>query len=416
MVVAAAQGNSGRRSRPALPRPRPARIRGGACPRSAAGSGCSRGAAGDDDPRRTGAQRAGDRDPRAGRPPCSAGCARSADAGASGEAEAVAKPKPVAKTKPIARPVATKTVAVPHDRARMPLAALVAGGTMPDRGLLAFAGFALLLVAVGGESFSSRREADSKAGCCDTTAVDSCSSPLSIPCIVGVAPAAAASPRPPTSLAGTAVLERVVQEQRHGQLDVEHQGRGRTVGLRFKTISADTPVDGVNNRVSAAFTFGGPPLTADRPDPQGCDAAAVTSVIRSRAAADSDGWFNQSVFGVAFSGQDATSGVACCARVPPTPAATARRRSLGLGTCTDVRGNTQRPRQRRVQVRRDRADRLAVVDRPPDGKGWYRKPVTVSFAGTDADVRGRGLHGADPLCRSRSGEGRGRRIVQRCGR
>ena len=24
------------------------------------------------------------------------------------------------------------------------------------------------------------------------------------------------------------------------------------------------------------------------------------------------------------------------------------------------------------------------VDRPPDGKGWYRKPVTVSFAGTDA--------------------------------
>jgi hypothetical protein len=66
-----------------------------------------------------------------------------------------AKPKPApAKVKPVVKPKASAPVVVrpPHDRYRVPLAAFVASPSADpvDRDLLAFAGFGLLLVALGG--------------------------------------------------------------------------------------------------------------------------------------------------------------------------------------------------------------------------------------------------------------------------
>ena len=67
---------------------------------------------------------------------------------ATPKAKPAAKPKAAAKpTVRVVEPVAAARV--PHDRARVPLVAFVAGKTL-DRGLLAVAGTALLLVALGG--------------------------------------------------------------------------------------------------------------------------------------------------------------------------------------------------------------------------------------------------------------------------
>ena len=62
------------------------------------------------------------------------------------------KAKPVANAKPmVTRPAASKTVAapVPHDRARLPLVALVTTDDV-NRGLLAFAGTLLLVITLSG--------------------------------------------------------------------------------------------------------------------------------------------------------------------------------------------------------------------------------------------------------------------------
>ena len=76
-----------------------------------------------------------------------------------------AKPKPApAKVTRVVKPKASAPVTVvrpPHDRYRVPLAALAASPSPSvdsvDRDLLALAGFGLLLVALGGASCCSPR-------------------------------------------------------------------------------------------------------------------------------------------------------------------------------------------------------------------------------------------------------------------
>ena len=99
-------------------------------------------------------------------------------------------------------------------------------------------------------------------------------------------------------------------------------------------------------------------------------------------AADSGGWFNQPV-SAAFSGQDASSGMAACAESIVLAAGTARR-LLVSGTCTRRRGQYGHRELRDSSTTRPRRRSRRPSTGRPDGKGWYRKPVTVSFAGTDA--------------------------------
>ena len=94
---------------------------------------------------------------------------------------------------------------------------------------------------------------------------------------------------------------------------------------------------------------------------------------------DANGWYNHPVaFG--FSGTDATSGIAGCSS-PSYGGADGSSVSV-TGTCTDVAGNTSSVA---VSFKYDATPPTIApsVDRPPDKKGWYKKPVTVSFAGTD---------------------------------
>ncbi len=54
------------------------------------------------------------------------------------------------------------------------------------------------------------------------------------------------------------------------------------------------------------------------------------------------------------------------------------------GTCSDVAGNTSGATSFGFKYDATPPAVTASPDRKPDGKGWYRKPFTVSFAGTDA--------------------------------
>lgn len=95
---------------------------------------------------------------------------------------------------------------------------------------------------------------------------------------------------------------------------------------------------------------------------------------------DAGGWYNQSV-AISFSSSDATSGLASCAGSLYTGPDSAG--ASASGTCRDNAGNTS---VGTFSLKYDATPPAVTAspDRKPDGHGWYRKPVTVSFAGTDA--------------------------------
>ena len=97
--------------------------------------------------------------------------------------------------------------------------------------------------------------------------------------------------------------------------------------------------------------------------------------------ADSGAWYRQPLT-VAVAGADATSGIASCSS--PSYSGGDGAAVAVSGTCSDAAGNTSAPASFAFKYDATPPTVSPSVDRPPDGKGWYRKPVTVSFAGTDA--------------------------------
>ena len=106
----------------------------------------------------------------------------------------------------------------------------------------------------------------------------------------------------------------------------------------------------------------------------------VTAMTPSRPA-DSGGWYRQPLT-VAVAGSDVTSGIASCSS--PAYSGGDGAAVAVSGTCSDAAGNTSAPATFAFKYDATPPTVSPSVDRPPDGKGWYRKPVTVSFAGTDA--------------------------------
>jgi hypothetical protein len=106
----------------------------------------------------------------------------------------------------------------------------------------------------------------------------------------------------------------------------------------------------------------------------------VTGSTPSRAP-DSGGWYSRPV-AVSFAGTDATSGIAAC--TSPTYGGGDGASVSVSGTCTDVAGNTSAPATFALRYDATPPTVAARPDRAPDGKGWYRRPVTVSFDGADA--------------------------------
>jgi hypothetical protein len=279
-----------------------------------------------------------------------------------------AKPKPVAKAKPkaVARP-APKPVAatrVPHDRSRVPLAAVVTVNEL-DRSLLTVAGIALLLVALGGAVLlAAARRQLIVAG---------------LGLFALLAPSAnAATPPASYTLAGTAGANGWYVSNVTISFAWTTENLVSTSGCDAKVIGSE----GINTPSPCVVNFTWGSVTVPPPDVRvRIDKTAPTGVTGALARApDSDGWYNRPVT-AAFSGQDAVSGVAGCSG--PTYAGTDSA-SAGLsGTCTDVAGNTSAAAS--VGFKYD-ATAPAVTpqpERPPDHRGWYRKPLTVTFTGTD---------------------------------
>lgn len=114
-------------------------------------------------------------------------------------------------------------------------------------------------------------------------------------------------------------------------------------------------------------------LKIDKSPPQ------VSAAAPGRAP-DANGWYNHPV-GISVSGADATSGIESCDQ--PTYAGPDSGSAAVAASCRDVAGNTA---STSVALNYDSTAPAATAapDRAPDGNGWYRKPLTVTFSGADA--------------------------------
>ena len=254
--------------------------------------------------------------------------------------------------------------AQPHDRSPVPLAALVLVDELPDRGLLLLGGVALLVVALGGAVVfvTARRQLLLAA----------------IGLLVCAAPAANAAVSPVSySLTGTVGANGWFTSNVTVKWTVVDSG-----DLVSSTcpVADQISVEGTTTRqCTTQFTWG---TVVSPPSPLviRIDKTAPTGLSGSLARApDSDGWFNHPV-AASFSGQDAVSGIAGCSGGTYAGADSAA--AAVSGTCTDVAGNSTAAS---IAIKYD-ATAPAVTpapDRKADARGWYRKPLTVSFAGTD---------------------------------
>jgi hypothetical protein len=270
------------------------------------------------------------------------------------------KTKPKAAAARVIKPVAATRV--PHDRARVPLAGFVPGRDELDRGLLAVAGLALLLVALGGAVLLgvARRQLLLAA----------------LALFAAFAPAAAAATAPVPTLVATAGSNGWFRSNVTIRWTVDTNGLVNTVGC---PTAEQITAEGTSTRQCRADYSDGSSITSPFVTIK-IDQTAPTAVAGSLARApDSGGWFNHPV-AASFTGQDAVSGMAGCSGGTYAGVDSA---SAGIsGICTDLAGNTTGGS---VAFKYDATPPTVApsIDRPPDKKGWYKKPVTVSFAGTD---------------------------------
>jgi hypothetical protein len=130
---------------------------------------------------------------------------------------------------------------------------------------------------------------------------------------------------------------------------------------------------------TCTVTFSGGSTSATATPKIDKTAPSVSGATPARAP-DANGWYNHPV-AVAFSGADAMSGLAGCSS--PAYSGPDGSSVAVTGTCTDVAGNAS---SLAVSFKYDATPPsvTSTVDRPPDTKGWYRKPLSISFAGSDA--------------------------------
>ena len=110
------------------------------------------------------------------------------------------------------------------------------------------------------------------------------------------------------------------------------------------------------------------------------DASPPAASASLGRAPDANGWYAKPV-AISFAGSDATSGMASC-----TAAATYAGPDSGsagvAGECTDKAGN-RAPASASFRFDSTPPTTVAQPARPPDVNGWYSKPLTVEFKGSD---------------------------------
>ena len=148
-------------------------------------------------------------------------------------------------------------------------------------------------------------------------------------------------------------------------------------GCDVKTLTVDTTGTGIT--CSAADVDIPPDSTASKTVTIKLDKTAPAATAAASRAADANGWYNHAV-SVAFSGTDATSGIASCSSASYSGPDNASA-SVG-GSCTDKAGNVGASS---LPLKYDATPPVAAAatSRAADANGWYNHPLTVSFAGSD---------------------------------
>jgi hypothetical protein len=95
---------------------------------------------------------------------------------------------------------------------------------------------------------------------------------------------------------------------------------------------------------------------------------------------DADGWYNRRVT-VSFGGTDGTSGIDSCTAPVPYAGPDTAGTSLA-GSCVDHAGN-RASAAFALEYDGTAPTAKAAAARPPDKEGWYKRPVTVTFAASD---------------------------------
>ena len=131
----------------------------------------------------------------------------------------------------------------------------------------------------------------------------------------------------------------------------------------------------------------------------GYDATApqMTGATPARAP-DANGWFNHPI-AVEFQGTDATSGIAAGSCTQLTYGGPDDAAASVVGSCHDRAGNQSPTTAFPLKYDGTAPTASAAAGRPADANGWYNRPLTVSFAGSDATA---GLESC-PAPRSYSG-------------
>jgi hypothetical protein len=148
-----------------------------------------------------------------------------------------------------------------------------------------------------------------------------------------------------------------------------------TRGCDAKTLTVDTPgitlscyarSDGGEVTVSKTFKI---------------DKTAPAASANPARAADLNGWYNHAL-PVGFSGSDATSGIDSCS-APQTYAGPDSATASVAGSCRDVAGNVT---GRSLAFAYDATAPVVTPSpaRGADANGWYNRPLTVAFPGSDA--------------------------------
>jgi hypothetical protein len=143
--------------------------------------------------------------------------------------------------------------------------------------------------------------------------------------------------------------------------------------------------------VTISSDTGGTPVTCWWHANDGTGSRATTVNVRRDASPpgvtaspdrgpDHNGWYNRAV-SVAFTGEDGTSGIASCTSA--TYSGPDNGSGVVNGNCTDNAGNRGGV-SFYLKYDGTAPSVQAKADRPPDGHGWYRRAVTISFVGSDA--------------------------------
>jgi hypothetical protein len=148
-------------------------------------------------------------------------------------------------------------------------------------------------------------------------------------------------------------------------------GCGTTV-LSVDTAGTTLVCSATNNADPPLSTSVSVTIKIDKTPPE------VTGATPERAA-DANGWYNRPV-SFAFAGTDTLSGIDGCAGA--TYGGPDAAEAAVVGACRDKAGNSG---SRSFGLRYDATPPsvAAQADRPPNGAGWYNRPVTVAFSGAD---------------------------------